>query len=154
MGVRVEWYEAKHTSVSVFPPGNDDWVGSDDQGDDWVLTLSVDEVGAIHGTREELMAIAESIREALTPEPPELVIVDRGDYKTLACPHEGCDGDEVYEVDRAERWNPAVHDEDDLGSVLIVHQGHDGDGYQTVGWICQTCTKPVTLPNDLATEWT
>lgn len=71
MGVRIEWHDAAHVSTSVYPPGNDDWVGSNDQGDDWVLTVSTNDVCAIHGTREQLLAIATEITRAVESATPE-----------------------------------------------------------------------------------
>lgn len=69
-----------------------------------------------------------------------------------ACPHDGCAGDQFYEVDRAERWNPMdPFEDDDLG--FWVSEGNDGDGYSTVGHLCRTCNQRVTLPEWVPTEW-
>ena len=59
---------------------------------------------------------------------------------------------DLYEVDRSERWNRATPAEFDGEGYFVVHQG-DGE-YHTIGWICQTCLKSVTLPEGIDTEWT
>lgn len=65
MSVRVEWHEAKAVSAEVYPPGNDNWVGAADQGDDYVLCISTDEVAAIYGSAEDLRRIATEIGESV-----------------------------------------------------------------------------------------
>ena len=81
---------------------------------------------------------------------PEVLVTEDADGSwILACPHPGCAGAEVFEVDQAERWNSLVWDD----GIFGVHEGDVGDGYATIGYICQDCTEPVTLPTFVDAEW-
>lgn len=93
---------------------------------------------------------------------------DDDDYRdpeglTICCPHPDCTSSQIYEVDRAIRWNECEiveeHDliaADDLdldahGLDLHVRQG-DGD-FHTVRWMCQVCQGPINLPDYAETHW-
>ena len=66
MTTRVEWMPASEVEVEVFAPG-EDWIGAEDQEPDaHVLTLSLNEVTAIEGSTEDLIALAQRIRRAVT----------------------------------------------------------------------------------------
>lgn len=82
---------------------------------------------------------------------PMLIVYIDGDEVGVACPHAGCAGDAIYEVDEAVRWNSANPSLWEGEPGFGVHQG-DGD-FETIGWICRTCRRAVELPDGIETEW-
>lgn len=89
--------------------------------------------------------------------PPEVIVMRRKGKVTVHCPH--CGGQEFYEVDISERWNPMelnVVEPDVLPYFFATSAGKDGDGYQTDHYLCANwgCNKRVDLPEWLESEWT
>jgi len=64
MSVHVEWLNAAEAQVEVYEPG-EEWVGAEDQSRT-VLTLSNDDVVAVEGSIDSLLALAARIAAGLS----------------------------------------------------------------------------------------
>jgi hypothetical protein len=146
--------------------GEGDLADAVNRAREYIDTLPVDEASS--ASRQFYIDTGRYMLDFSKPAPPQLIVgVLEQDLRDLvggelgslfvACPHKGCNGTSIYEVDRSERWNEAEPEvaidgaSGEPDAFLRIYQ-RDGD-YETVDWICQTCNQSVALPDGVETEW-
>jgi hypothetical protein len=70
---------------------------------------------------------------------------------TLVCPF--CASTQIYEQADGTQLNPVSEIEQDDDGLVVMWSVHDDADFQHTRYLCLSCQRDVTLPDDAEEEW-